>query len=330
VDPVLSLEVLKYTIRETYARNVKGNNSKNETETEVNLDPPTKTEIKQTLAQLKNGKAVGLDNINSEVLKVDPEITAEMLYPLLEKIWKEEKIPEEWKEGLIIEIPKKGDLSNCNNWRGITLLNIPSKILTTIILNRITDTVEQHLRKEQAGFHIHQSCVDLINALRIIIEQSVEWQAILYVTFIDFEKAFDSVKREVMWLTLQEYGTPGKIIQIIKMLYDRFRCKISHEGKLSEFVEVKHGVRQGCILSPPRFLMILDRMMKRAKGLRKRGIQWSMKEKLEDLDYVDDICLLAQRFCHMEEKLERLKEKSKISWFAYQHKQNKRDESQYI
>jgi K+-transporting ATPase c subunit len=81
-------------------RTVKESNSKNENETEVNLDPLTKTEIKLALTQLKNGKAVGLDNINPEGLKVDPEITVEMLYPLLEKIWKEEKIPEEWKEGL--------------------------------------------------------------------------------------------------------------------------------------------------------------------------------------------------------------------------------------
>jgi len=62
------------------------------------------------LSQLKNGKAAGLDNIYPEVLKVDPEMTAEMLYPLLEKIWKEEKIPEDWEEGLIIKIPKKGEL----------------------------------------------------------------------------------------------------------------------------------------------------------------------------------------------------------------------------
>ena len=74
-----------------------------------------------------------------------------MLYLLLEKIWKEEKIPEDW-EGLIIKMPKKGDLPNCNNWRGVTLLSIPSKILTRIILNRVQNTVEQHLQKEQAGF----------------------------------------------------------------------------------------------------------------------------------------------------------------------------------
>jgi hypothetical protein len=64
-----------------------------------------------------------------------------MLYPLLKKIWKGEKIPEEWEEGLIIKILKK-DLSNCNKWRGITLLSIPSKILPRVILNTIQITVQ--------------------------------------------------------------------------------------------------------------------------------------------------------------------------------------------
>ena len=77
----------------------------------------------------------------------------------------------------------------------------------------------------------------------------------------------------------------------------------------SEFIEVINGVRQGCFLSPTLFLLILDRVTKRAKGLRKRGIQWSMKERLEYLDYAD-IFLLAQRFCDMEEKLKRLKEEA--------------------
>jgi len=63
------------------------------------------------------------------------------------------------------------------------------------------------------------------------------------VTFIDFEQAFDSVKIEIMWLMLQECGIPRKIIQIIKILYDGFKYKISHEGKLSDFIEVRNGVR---------------------------------------------------------------------------------------
>ena len=85
-----------------------------------------------------------------------------------------------------------------------------------------------------------------------------------------------------------------------------------HEGKLWEFVVVRNGVRQGCILSPTLFLLMLDRVVKRVKGLRKRGIQWSVKEKLEDLDYADNICLLDQRFCDMEEKLKRLKQGAEL------------------
>jgi hypothetical protein len=165
-----------------------------------------------------------------------------MLYPLLKKIWKEEKIPEEWEEGLLLRYRKRY-LANGNNWRGITLLSTPHKILTRVILNRIQDRIEHNLRNEQAGSRKHRSCVDLINTSRIILKQSVEWQAIIHVTIIDCEKAFDCVKREVMWLTLQEYDIPRKIIQIIKILYDRFKYKISHKGNLSEFIEVRYGVK---------------------------------------------------------------------------------------
>jgi hypothetical protein len=84
------------------------------------------------------------------------------------------------------------------------------------------------------------------------------------------------------------------------------------QRKLSEFMEVRNAVRQECIPSPPLFLLILGRVMKRVKGLRKRGIEWStsMKERLEDLDYADDFSLLAQRFRDVEEKLKRIKEEA--------------------
>ena len=94
-------------------RNFKDSNSENETE--VNLDPTIKTEIQLALTQLENGKAAVPDNINPEVLNFDPEIAVELLNPLLKKMWKEEKIPEEWEEGIIIKIPKKRDISQCNN-----------------------------------------------------------------------------------------------------------------------------------------------------------------------------------------------------------------------
>ena len=57
-----------------------------------------------------------------------------MLHPLLKEVWEQEKVPDDWKKGYLVKLPKKGDLSSCDNWRGITLLSIPGKVLTRIIL----------------------------------------------------------------------------------------------------------------------------------------------------------------------------------------------------
>ena len=94
--------------------------------------------------------------------------------------------PKEWKEGIIIKVPKKGDLSQCKNWRGITLLAVISKIFNKIILEWIKYSLEMGLQKEQAGFRHTRSCVDQINTLRVIIEQSVEFQSPLYMLFVDY------------------------------------------------------------------------------------------------------------------------------------------------
>ena len=149
---------------------------------------------------------------------MDLDITAKMLHPLFEKIWNEGKMPNDWKCGLLIKIPKKGDTANCDNWRGITLLSIPSKVFTRILLNRIKEHVNHRLRKEQAGFCPNRSCIDHINTLRIIIEQCVEWSSRLYAVFINFEKAFDSVNREAIWKEVKRYGIPKQLADLINPL----------------------------------------------------------------------------------------------------------------
>jgi len=97
-----------------------------------------------------------------------------------------------------VKLPKKGDLSSCNNWQGIMLLSIPSKILTRIILERLKKALDETLREELAGFRQDRSCTDHIATLRSIIKQSLEWQTPLYSVFVDFQKAFNSVDRGII------------------------------------------------------------------------------------------------------------------------------------
>ncbi|VDP73687.1 unnamed protein product [Schistosoma curassoni] len=98
----------------------------------IDVNPPTKEEIKMAVRQIKNGKAVGPDNILAEALKSDIEVTTNMLHLLFKKIWEEEQVPMNWKEGHLIKTPKKEDLSKCENYRGITLLSVSGKIFNSV------------------------------------------------------------------------------------------------------------------------------------------------------------------------------------------------------
>ena len=81
------------------------------------------------------------------------------------------------------------------------------------------DALDKELRDEQAGFRKERSCTDQIATLRVIVEQTIEWQSSLYVCFVDFEKAFDSVDRQSIWNILRHYGVPEKFVNTIRLLY---------------------------------------------------------------------------------------------------------------
>ncbi|RTG81912.1 uncharacterized protein DC041_0005420 [Schistosoma bovis] len=219
------------------------------------------------------------------------EATTSMLYLLFKKIWEEEQVPMDWNEGHLVKIPKKGYLSKCENYRGITLLSISGKVFNGVLLNRMKDAVDAQLRDQKAGFRKDRSCTDQIATLRIIVEQSIEWSSSLYIHFI--EKAFDSVDRRTLWKLFRHYGVPEKIVNIIRNSYDGLQCKVVHGGKLTDAFQVKTGVRQGCLLSPFLFLLVVDWIMKISTSEGKHGIQWTAQNQLDDLDFADDLALLS-------------------------------------
>ncbi|VDP27294.1 unnamed protein product [Schistosoma mattheei] len=88
------------------------------------------------------------------------------------------------------------------------------------MLNRMKDCVDAQIRDQQAGLRKDTLCTDQIPTPRIIVEQSTEWNSSLYINFIDYEKAFDSVDRTTPWKLLRHYGVPQKIVNIIQNSYD--------------------------------------------------------------------------------------------------------------
>ena len=109
-------------------------------------------------------------------------------------------------------------MNDPGNYRGISLLSILSKVYTHIINSRLTLWVESNfvLTDAQAGFRKGRSTVDHIFTLHAAIERQFANNSKLYVAFIDFKKAYDSVNRNILWSVLLRSGIQGKMLRTIK------------------------------------------------------------------------------------------------------------------
>ena len=113
-------------------------------------------------------------------------------------------------------------------------LLVPGKVLNRVILDRLKTRVDAMLRDHQAGFRKDRSCTDQIATLRIIVEQSMEWDSSLYINFVDYEKAFGSLDRDTLWKLLQHYGIPNKLISLMRNSYEDMACRVIHAGSFMQ------------------------------------------------------------------------------------------------
>ena len=161
---------------------------------------------------------------------------------------------------MIAKVPKKGDLTKCDNSRGISLLSVPSKAFARMIIDRIRTCIDRKLMCEQAGLREGRGTIEQIFILRNVVKQSIEWQAPLYINFVNFSKAFDSIDRGKLWESLRSYGIPNDLVDTIRAMYEDSYCCVIDNGKLSDWFNVRTGV-QGCLMSGFLFVMAVDWVM---------------------------------------------------------------------
>jgi hypothetical protein len=270
-------------------------------EEKSNLDPDLSTptdveeieidEIEIALSSMKNKKAVGNDLIPTELMKLCDAATLENLRKIFNEILKTEEIPSQWLESTIILFFKKGDRTEMKNYRPITKTSHLYKLFIKIISNRITESLEQHQSVNQAGFRRKYSTTDHLFSIQQLMEKCSEHQMNLYLGFIDFEKAFDSIEHPFLWRALKKHGVDNKYIRIMKKIYDNSTSTIEMEEKSRKF-KIGRGIKQGCCLSPKQFNGALQEVFDSLEW-----DQFGMKIEgriLNELRFADDVVLISQ------------------------------------
>ena len=220
--------------------------------------------------------------------------------PSLERIFNDiienGTFPTEWNIGVIKPIYKqKGDKKSPANYRGITLTGCLAKLLTSILQNRLNKFIEKHdaLNPEQFGFRPNSRTTDSLFIFQQLLHKCTRQHKELYVGFIDYEKAFDSVWQSGMIHTLQKYGIQGKFLNVIKSLYSSIRsCVKINQNALTELFSCNKVIRQGDGLSPVLFSLFMNDLPQYFKESKSPGVMLGNRT-INCLMYADDLLIIS-------------------------------------
>ena len=250
------------------------------------------SEVEEAIRTLKRNKSPGTDEITDETIQASGEQLVRQIHLLYNKAWNESTIPEECNKSILVPIPKKGDVSRCANYRTVSLINHTGKILLIVLLNRLKQQLKPHLPEEQAGFRKDRNAVHQILTLRLIAEKAKRHEKKIYNCFIDFQKAFDTIKHKVIWAVLRSYGIEEKMVTLLQKIYEKAQSVVRVGRYQGEWFRTNVGTRQGDPLSPLMFIMYLERVMDHVKesncGMRLSGTLVNNLRFVDDIDLIDE------------------------------------------
>ena len=217
------------------------------------IKPASLAEIKKALKCLKNNKAADSFGLTSEhFILSSPYIETSLLY-IINNIFRQKKVPDILKEGLLTPVYKKGDTSNPSNYRGISVTPILLKVLQLVLNNRHNLTLKHSQSRLQKGFTEKTSSMNAALVLTECISEAKSQKKPMYIAALDVQKAFDVVNHQFLLHKLYADGITGDDWLLMKDLYSNMTARVKWEGHLSSPFIIKQGVRQGGILSATHY-----------------------------------------------------------------------------
>ena len=227
-------------------------------------------EITAAIKLLKNNKACGVDNVINDFFKYCNNDCLELIVDFFNIVLNTGYVPTEWCLGIICPLYKnKGSVDDPDHYRGITLLSSTCKLFTACLNTRLSKYVDDDiLGKEQAGFRKGYSTIDHVFVLQLVIDLYQSVQKRVFCAFIDYQTAFDSVDRSLLWQKQLSYNINGKLLMVIRQFYNRAKSCIKKDNMISEYFLCNIGVRQGDTLLPLLFALFINQYISTAyRGL---------------------------------------------------------------
>ncbi len=254
--------------------------------------PISRHDVTKACRKLKTGKAPGADGMQPEHLKYGGSIFLGLVTQLFNAIVHHEYRPPVLKRGIIVPIPKGGkDSTLPDNNRGITLMPVLSKLLDSILLQRVDHWFVSKLDSLQGANRAGSSSIETAAVLQELIAQNLNRRNTVYVVLLDVKKAFDTVWHEGMFVKLHDMGLDPKLWRLLVNSYSNFKCSVRVGTKQSEWFEPQQGVHQGDVFSMRLHSLYVNGLL---EGLR-AGVRGALIHALicGHPSFADDVAMAA-------------------------------------
>jgi hypothetical protein len=264
-------------------------------------------EIRIALKHFRKGKKPGPDCILPEFFIYGIDSFIHVLVKLFNRLFVTKEYPASWCESLIVVLHKKGDVNSTDNYRGISLQNVLSKLYCSVLVARLNffAYMYQKISESQSGFKVGYSTVDNAFVLRSIIERYIHRKrGKLYVAFVDFQKCFDTIDRSLLWQTLRNSGVKGRLFYALQSMYTSVKACIRCNNERSQYMNCTIGLKQGCLASPILFSFFIDELEHVMNNSEITGIQLHPDiTQIMLLMFADDLALLSDTIVGLQRQL---------------------------
>ena len=222
------------------------------------LDSPiTFDEVNVAINKLKNDKSPGLNGIPPEAYKAMNIVTRRRIHEYITDFFEGDADYEGWHNSQCVPVPKKGNLSDPNKWRGVMLMDVCSKIFSSVMNGRAFRLLELHGTRFQFGGTPTLGCQDGLFTLKTLLNAHKNHDLPTFVAFVDLVKAYDTANHDLLLKILEKYGAPPKFVAAIKTMYTDLKVVLKIDKEIIEILQ-SVGVRQGDNMAPVLFLFLMS------------------------------------------------------------------------
>ena len=218
-------------------------------------------------------------------------------------------IPTDLKQSIFITLPKKSKAQSCTEYRTISLMRHITKLFLKVIEQRMFKKIDNEVSQLQSGFRTGSGTGQGIFNPRTVCEQATDLGKDVYICFIDYTKAFDRVKHSKIIECLSEIGIDDKNLQIITIMYWEQTAVVRTEHDITEEIQIKKGVRQGCVLSPSLLNLYREKIFREIEDMEGVNVGG---HNINSLRYADDTSLLALEEQKLQNLLTTVNDKGKL------------------